>query len=83
MWAHRIAVRIARPLIRSRVRPAAGALSVTILMTGAYGGSGVPRAAFGLAEYLNDGDRDVEVVNLVRRRKVPVHAFPLLMPGLC
>src|SRR6478609_4753490 len=79
MWAHRIAVRIARPLIRPPVRPATGAPTITILMTGAYGGSGVPRAAFGLAEYLDDGEREVEVVNLVRRRKVPVHAFP---PGI-
>ena len=77
--AHRVALHVARPLLRSRARPSAGTLSVTILMIGAYGGSGVPRATFGLAAALDDAERDVEVVNLVRRRRLPVHRFP---PGV-
>jgi glycosyltransferase involved in cell wall biosynthesis len=79
LLAHRLALRIARPLLRSRARPATAELSVTILMTGAYGGSGVPRATFALAEELGGPDRDVEIVNLVRRRPRPVHRFP---PGV-
>jgi glycosyltransferase involved in cell wall biosynthesis len=78
LWAHRLAVRAVRRLLRRAAVPEprpGRPLRVTILMAHGYGMSGVPRAVFALAEQLA-ARHEVTIVNLDRPRRLPRFAFP-------
>jgi glycosyltransferase involved in cell wall biosynthesis len=75
---HRLALAIARPLIRPRTIPSAGRPRVTFLVMTAYGMSGIVRAVFTLAGHLAERN-DVEVVSVRRTRDEPFFPVP---PGV-
>jgi glycosyltransferase involved in cell wall biosynthesis len=74
---NRIALRLARPLVRARGSTAA-APKVRILLVHAYGMGGTIRTTLNLAGHLAES-HEVEVISLVRRRK---QAFFGLPPGV-
>lgn len=70
LLAHRAALALARPFLRTRTTAAAGPHRVTILLMYAAGTGGVVRSVFNLASLLSAA-HDVEIVSIVRGERKP------------
>jgi glycosyltransferase involved in cell wall biosynthesis len=77
VWLHRIATRLARPLVRGG--GGGDAHEVRLLLVHAYGMGGTIRTTLNLAGYLAT-HHDVEVVSVVRRRKRAFFGLPEGVP---
>jgi glycosyltransferase involved in cell wall biosynthesis len=72
---HRLVRRAVTPLMRRRTVPVTGRIPVTILISDAYGFSGVVRSVLNLAGHLAE-THEVEIVSLFRGREKPIFEFP-------
>jgi glycosyltransferase involved in cell wall biosynthesis len=65
--AHRLALRLAAPLMRRSAVPAEGRTKVTIMIMDAWGMSGIVRSVLNLAHYLA-ASHEVEIISVTRER---------------